>query len=76
MVYWNHVLDEWLSVTMTGPDGEERSLSGTNSERRWERGPAGHARTEEKETRLWHPVTLPARFELDVELVSSASPRG
>ena len=75
VVYFNFVKEEELIITMIGPGGEERPLSGKNLERTWVRGPGGHARTEAKDARLWHAVEFPVRFEVALELISSASPR-
>jgi len=64
-----------LVAGVTGPDSGRRSLVGTNQGSGWKRGLGGHPQTDRKKTGIFREIEVPKRFEMDLELASSGSPR-
>ncbi len=64
-----------LVAGMIGPDFKSLSLVGKNQASAWHRGPGGHPKTDRQKSSVFRAVVVPNQFELDLELISSESPR-
>ena len=64
-----------LHVDMYEPNGRMQKLVGKNRKPDWTRGSGGHPATHRQSASVFHAVDLPRRFEVNLELASTESPR-
>jgi len=56
-------------------DGSQFKDWNLNTESGWHRGPGGHPQTDRKKASIFTKIEMPKQFEIDLELVSTVSPR-
>jgi hypothetical protein len=73
--YFNSAGHTRLNAWISGPDSPYLSLDGINKGPGWYGGPGGRPQSMRKQAVLSQTISMPKQFEIDLELVSSASPQ-
>jgi hypothetical protein len=73
--YFNNAGHTRLNAWISGADAPYRSLDGINKGPGWHGGPGGRPRSIRKQAALSKKINMPKQFEIDLELISSASPQ-
>ena len=73
--YFEAVGTELLRAWWTGPNLVRTPLFSTKAENDWYQGPGGHPKTNRTKAKIFRALEWPKRFEINLELTSTESPR-